>query len=67
MPVPKKRTSKSLKGMRRSHDALHFHAAVDLCDNCGEAVQRHRICGACGWYRGRAVLPGKGGDVSAQS
>jgi len=62
MPVPKKRTSKSVKGMRRAHDALVFTAAVDLCDNCGEVVQRHRVCGACGHYRGRKVL-----NVAAES
>lgn len=53
--------------MRRSHDALEVTAAVDLCDNCGEVVRRHHVCGACGWYRGRAVLTVKGGDASAQS
>lgn len=57
MPVPKKRTSKSVKGMRRSHDALEFTAAVEVCDHCGATHRRHHICDACGWYRGRAVAP----------
>ena len=56
MPVPKKRTSKSVKGMRRSHDALTATAAVEVCDHCGELKQRHHVCGQCGWYRGRQVL-----------
>ncbi len=53
--------------MRRSHDHLHANAAVDLCDHCGEVVLRHHVCGACGWYRGRAVLPVPSEDASAQS
>lgn len=57
MPVPKKRTSKSVKGMRRSHDALHFTAAVEVCDHCGSTRRRHHVCATCGWYRGRAVAP----------
>lgn len=48
--------------MRRSHDALTANAAVDICDNCGEVLQRHHVCGACGWYRGRQVIA-----VQAQS
>lgn len=56
MQVPKKRTSKSLKGMRRSHDALKPSAAAEICDTCGEMKLRHRVCAACGHYRGRAVI-----------
>jgi len=62
MAVQKSRKSPSKRGMRRAHDALVFTAAVDLCDNCGEVVQRHRVCGACGHYRGRKVL-----NVAAES
>lgn len=56
MAVPKKRTSKSAKGMRRSHDHLTFSEAVDVCENCGETHLRHRVCAKCGFYRGRPVL-----------
>jgi large subunit ribosomal protein L32 len=52
MAVPKKRTSKSRRGMRRSHDAIKFTAAVEVCSNCGELNLRHHICEACGFYRG---------------
>lgn len=61
MPVPKKRTSKSAKGMRRSHDALHVTAAADACSSCGELVLRHHVCGNCGAYRGRQVVQGAEG------
>jgi len=56
MAVPKKRTSKSRKNMRRAHDALKFTAAVQLCDTCGEPKLRHHVCMSCGTYKGRKVL-----------
>lgn len=55
MPVPKKRTSKSRRNMRRAHDALDRTFAV-VCPKCGEAVLRHRVCGACGSYRGKQLV-----------
>jgi large subunit ribosomal protein L32 len=55
MAVPKKKTSKAKKNMRRSHHALKgLH--LDKCDNCGEAKQRHRVCLACGSFKGKQVL-----------
>lgn len=56
MAVPKKKTSRSRRGMRRAHDAIKFSAAIEYCDNCGEPKLRHRICGECGTYRGRQVV-----------
>lgn len=54
MPLPKKKTSKSKRNMRRSHD----HVAVPnfvYCE-CGEATLSHTICPACGTYRGRTYV-----------
>lgn len=59
MPVPKKRTSKARKGMRRAHDFLTATAAVEVCDACGVPKLRHHVCEACGTYRGTKVLAGK--------
>ncbi len=56
MAVPKKKTSKSRRNQRRSHDALKFKAAVQPCPDCGELMLRHRVCGACGTYRGRTLI-----------
>ena len=56
MAVPKKRTSKSRKGMRRSHDSLKFTENVVECENCGELKLRHHVCEACGTYRGIQVF-----------
>lgn len=54
MAVPKKKVSKSRKGMRRSHDAL-TPPNVILCP-CGEPTLPHRVCPSCGTYKGRQVL-----------
>ena len=56
MAVPKKRTSKRRKGMRRSHDSLKFNANVVECNECGELKLRHHICSSCGFYRGRKIV-----------
>ena len=56
MAVPKKKTSKSRRDMRRSHDHLKFTAASEVCAACGELKLRHRVCLKCGIYRGVQVL-----------
>lgn len=55
MAVPKKRTSQSRRDLRRSHDFFTPVFSV-TCPNCGEPVLRHRICTACGVYRGKKLL-----------
>ena len=55
MIVPKRRTSKSRKNKRRSHDALS-QPSQSSCPQCGEPKVPHRICANCGTYRGRTVL-----------
>ncbi len=56
MAVPKKRTSKRRRDMRRAHDAIHFSGAVEVCPECAELKLYHRVCESCGYYRGRKVL-----------
>ncbi|MPY69367.1 MAG: 50S ribosomal protein L32 [Alphaproteobacteria bacterium] len=59
MAVPKKKTSKSRRNMRRSHDALEASAHSE-CPNCGELKRPHHVCGACGYYREREVVEAVG-------
>ncbi|MGE4291258.1 MAG: 50S ribosomal protein L32 [Desulfovibrio sp.] len=54
MALPKKRTSHSRKGMRRSHHKVEIPNVV-YCE-CGEPSLPHRVCPSCGTYRGRQVL-----------
>jgi large subunit ribosomal protein L32 len=41
--VPKRRKSKSAKGMRRSHDFL-VAPALNICPQCKLAVPPHKVC-----------------------
>jgi large subunit ribosomal protein L32 len=55
MAVPKAKTTKSRRDMRRSHHALVAPARSN-CPQCGEAKHPHRVCPNCGTYRGREVI-----------
>jgi large subunit ribosomal protein L32 len=55
MAVPKRKTSPSRRGMRRTHHRLE-PAAVGECSNCGEPKRPHHVCPACGHYNGREVV-----------
>lgn len=55
MAVPKRRTSKSKQGMRRSHHHLKTKG-VQYCPRCNEPVLPHRVCGQCGYYQGRDAI-----------
>ena len=54
MAVPKRKTSPSRAGMRRSHHALHAQAYAE-CGNCGEMKRPHHVCSHCGHYDKREV------------
>ncbi len=59
MGVPKKRTSKMRRDMRRSgNNKLKSPVQLNACPNCSAAVQAHRVCPACGFYKGKKVLKG---------
>ncbi len=55
MAVPKKKTSKSKRNMRRSHHALK-PVNLTACTNCGETKLPHHLCDSCGFYKGRHIL-----------
>jgi len=55
MAVPKRRTSKARKRKRRSHDSLS-EPGRSRCPQCGASKAPHRVCAACGSYRGQTVL-----------
>ncbi|MEQ9813488.1 MAG: 50S ribosomal protein L32 [Azospirillaceae bacterium] len=55
MAVPKRKTSKSRRDMRRSHHALDNPSYVESPDS-GELVRPHHIDLKTGMYRGRQVL-----------
>jgi large subunit ribosomal protein L32 len=55
MAVPKKKMSKSKRGMRRSHDKLSV-PAFNECPQCHEIKRPHHICSHCGHYKGKEIM-----------
>ena len=55
MAVPKRKTSKSKRNMRRSHHAL---TATNWAEDAatGEPVRRHHVDLKTGMYKGRQVI-----------
>ncbi|WP_142846921.1 50S ribosomal protein L32 [Telmatospirillum sp. J64-1] len=64
MAVPKKKTSKSRRNMRRAHDALPA-SSYQECKNCGEMTRPHHVCGSCGHYDGREVVSSETVEAAA--
>ena len=58
MAVPKKKTSPSRRGLRRAgqHHRL-YRKYPRACPNCGAHGLPHTVCPACGYYKGREVIP----------
>lgn len=55
MAHPKSRVSKQRKRKRRTH----YKATapnVSTCQNCGAPKLQHRVCGECGYYRGKVAI-----------
>jgi large subunit ribosomal protein L32 len=59
MAVPKRKTSKSKRNMRRAHDALSVENWVED-SHTGEAKRRHHIDLKTGTYKGKQILEGRG-------
>jgi large subunit ribosomal protein L32 len=53
--VPKSRISKGRRNRRRAHHALKLRTLI-VCPNCQQKRLPHRVCMACGHYRGVQVL-----------
>ncbi len=55
MAVPKRRTSKSRRDKRRTHQKIDGPTLTE-CPQCGEARLPHHACPECGYYKDRNVL-----------
>ncbi|MBU1006166.1 MAG: 50S ribosomal protein L32 [Candidatus Omnitrophica bacterium] len=55
MPLPKRRHSNSRQGKRRGSQKIHV-PNVSVCPNCKAPKLPHRVCLACGYYKGRQVV-----------
>lgn len=56
MAVPKKKVSKARRDKRRSSVWKLDAPALSKCTQCGELKMPHRVCPACGYYKGREVV-----------
>ncbi|MBQ2152710.1 MAG: 50S ribosomal protein L32 [Acutalibacteraceae bacterium] len=56
MAVPKRKVSSARQNKRRSNVWKLEAPALSVCSNCGELKAPHRVCGNCGFYRGREVI-----------
>lgn len=55
MAVPRgKKSKQKIRARRRAHKVAL--PAVKACPNCQASHQPHRVCPACGYYKGRQVL-----------
>ena len=56
MAEPKRKTSKTRRDKRRSSHWKLDMPGMSKCSQCGEIKSPHRVCTACGYYNGRAVI-----------
>ena len=59
MAVPKRKTSKARRDKRRSSVWKLDAPEMVKCPKCGEFVLRHRVCKACGTYKGQLIIKPK--------
>ncbi len=55
MAVPFRRTSKTRKAKRRTHQNAEKPTTV-MCENCGSNLKPHTVCKNCGFYKGKKVI-----------
>ena len=54
MALPKRRHSVTRGRLRRTHYKLTKSASIE-CPQCKQAKLPHRVCGNCGYYKGRTA------------
>ncbi len=54
-PLPKQKTPRSKKGMKRSHLSVKAPALTE-CQHCHAPRLPHHVCMECGYYKGREVV-----------
>jgi large subunit ribosomal protein L32 len=58
MAVPARKISKTSGRMRRTHYKITENTTT-VCPKCGAPVKPHRVCKACGTYKGKEVIAKK--------
>lgn len=56
MAVPKRKVSKARRDKRRSSVWKIIAPIFSICTQCNELKLPHRVCGNCGYYKGKEVI-----------
>lgn len=56
MAVPKSKVSRSRRDKRRSSVWKLEAPGLVKCPQCGELKMPHRVCGKCGYYKGKEIV-----------
>lgn len=56
MAVPKRKVSRARRDKRRSSVWKLDVPGLVKCPQCGELILPHRVCGSCGYYKGKEVV-----------
>lgn len=56
MAVPKRKVSRTRRDKRRSSVWKLDAPAFSICTQCGELKSPHKVCGSCGYYKGKEVI-----------
>ena len=55
MGVPKRKTSKTRRDKRRTHQRM-LMPGMSLCPQCDAVKLPHRVCPSCGSYKSREII-----------
>lgn len=66
MAVPKRKKTPPKRDMRRANHDKVTPVQLVSCESCGEAKLPHRVCPACGHYKGRKATT-TGGESGSGS
>lgn len=56
MAVPKRKVSQARRDKRRSSVWKLEAPALAKCSQCGEYKLPHKVCGSCGFYKGKEIV-----------
>ena len=56
MAVPKRKVSSARQNKRRSSVWKLEKPEIVKCPKCGEYNLCHRVCSACGYYKGKQIV-----------
>jgi large subunit ribosomal protein L32 len=56
VPVPKRKTSRSVRDSRRAKNNNVVEPTLSLCPQCHAPKVPHRVCPGCGYYKGKEVV-----------